>query len=103
MPIHWSQVRSSLDPLKYTIRTAPAVLSKNKPWEDYDEGARSLVSAIRKVTGSSEVSLEEGAPAEKPRRGPARVPAGRERSGTRKAATLHHRKSGRSAGVLGRT
>jgi bifunctional non-homologous end joining protein LigD len=103
MPIHWSQVRSSLDPLKYTIRTAPAVLSKNKPWEDYDEGARSLVGAIRKVTGSSEVSLEEGAPAEKPRRGPARVPAGRERSGTRKAATLHHRKSGRSAGVLGRT
>jgi len=48
MPVHWSQVRSGLDPLKYTIRTAPGLLSKNKPWEDYDDGARSLVSAIHK-------------------------------------------------------
>jgi len=45
MPVHWSQVRSGLDPLKYTIRTAPGLLSKNKPWEDYDDGARSLAAS----------------------------------------------------------
>jgi bifunctional non-homologous end joining protein LigD len=50
MPLEWSQVRRGLDPLKYTVRTAPGLLSKGKPWGDYDNGARSLVAAIQKVT-----------------------------------------------------
>ena len=53
MPLHWSQVRRGLDPLKYTIRTVPGLLAKSKPWDDYDAGARSLVVAIQKVTGAS--------------------------------------------------
>src|SRR5689334_11812349 len=68
MPLHWSQVRSGLDPSKYTVRTAPGLLSKNKPWEDYDDGARSLVAAIRSVTGTSQVSTPRKAPASKPRK-----------------------------------
>lgn len=56
MPLHWAQVRSGLDPSKYTVRTAPGLLSKNKPWEDYDDGARSLVTAIRRVTGTSQAA-----------------------------------------------
>jgi bifunctional non-homologous end joining protein LigD len=62
MPVHWSQVRIGLDPLKYTIRTAPGLLAKNKPWEDYDDGARSLVSAIRKVTNTDSVSRHRSRP-----------------------------------------
>jgi bifunctional non-homologous end joining protein LigD len=50
MPLHWSQVKNGLDPLRYTIRTAPGLLAKNKPWADYDDGERSLVTAIRKLT-----------------------------------------------------
>lgn len=54
MPLQWSQVRRGLDPLKYTVRTAPGLLSKGKPWGDYDKGARSLVEAIQKVTGATQ-------------------------------------------------
>ena len=54
MPLQWSQVRRGLDPLKYTVRTAPGLLSKGKPWSDYDKGARSLVAAIQKFTGAPE-------------------------------------------------
>ncbi len=50
MPLQWSQVRRGLDPLKFTIRTAPALLTKSKPWSDYGDGARSLVAAVRKFT-----------------------------------------------------
>jgi bifunctional non-homologous end joining protein LigD len=51
MPLHWNQVRSGLDPLKFTVRTAPSLLAKSKPWEDYDASATSLVGAVRKLTG----------------------------------------------------
>ena len=46
MPLHWSQVKSGLDPKKFTVRTAPALLKKNKPWSDYEKSARSLRAAI---------------------------------------------------------
>lgn len=50
MPIKWSQVRKGLDPTKFTIRTAPALLSKSDAWEDYDEGARSLIRSIEALS-----------------------------------------------------
>ena len=53
MPLQWSQVRRGLDPLKFTIRTAPGLLAKSKPWSDYDEGARSLVTAVQKFTNKA--------------------------------------------------
>jgi bifunctional non-homologous end joining protein LigD len=53
MPIHWRQVRRGLDPGRFTLRSAPALLRKGKPWEGYDGAARSLADAIRAVTRTS--------------------------------------------------
>jgi bifunctional non-homologous end joining protein LigD len=50
MPIHWKEVRRGLDPKKFTVRSAPPLLGKTKPWVGYDEAARSLADAIRAVT-----------------------------------------------------
>jgi len=50
MPAHWKEVKATLDPLRYTVRTGASLLAKTKPWEDYEKSARSLRAAIRKVT-----------------------------------------------------
>ena len=50
MPLTWQNVRAGLDPTVFTLRTAPARLAKGNAWADYDEGARSLQEAIRKLT-----------------------------------------------------
>jgi bifunctional non-homologous end joining protein LigD len=102
MPVHWSQVRSGLDPLKYTIRTAPGLLSKNKPWEDYDDGARSLVNAIQRITNTSQVSLDESMAEEKPRRRAVRKSAGGARKAVKKTITSHRGRPNNSARVGGR-
>jgi bifunctional non-homologous end joining protein LigD len=47
MPLLWSQVRAGLDPARFTIQSAPALLTKNKPWADYIGGEASLKSAIQ--------------------------------------------------------
>lgn len=48
MPMVWSQVRSGLDPKRFTVRTAREFLTKNRPWADYDKSARPLEPAIKK-------------------------------------------------------
>jgi bifunctional non-homologous end joining protein LigD len=53
MPLHWKEVRSGLDPKMYTVRSAPAILRKSKPWEGYAGAARSLADAIRTITQTS--------------------------------------------------
>jgi bifunctional non-homologous end joining protein LigD len=53
MPIHWKDVRRGLEPKKFTVRSAPALLRKTKPWEGYAAAARSLADAIRSLTGTS--------------------------------------------------
>ena len=50
MPIHWREARRGLDPKKFTVRTAPALLLESKPWEGYAGAARSLAAAIRSIT-----------------------------------------------------
>jgi bifunctional non-homologous end joining protein LigD len=50
MPIHWQEARPGLEPKKFTVRSAPALLRKAKPWEGYAKAARSLSAAIRAVT-----------------------------------------------------
>ena len=52
MPLLWPQVRSGLDPACYTVRTAPALLAKNKPWPDYARAAQSLRATIRRFTST---------------------------------------------------
>jgi bifunctional non-homologous end joining protein LigD len=49
MPVTWSQVKKGLDPVKYTVRTAPPLLKKLTAWEDYQEGHRSLADAVRRL------------------------------------------------------
>ena len=49
MPLSWSQVRSGLDPSRFIIESAPALLAKKKPWQDYRDAGRPLAPAIRKL------------------------------------------------------
>jgi bifunctional non-homologous end joining protein LigD len=49
MPLAWSQLRSGLDAKRFTIRTATSLLRKADPWEGYDEAARPLDEAIRRL------------------------------------------------------
>ena len=46
MPVDWPQVRAGLDPKAFTVRTAPALLRKNRPWKDYATSAKPLRQAI---------------------------------------------------------
>ena len=49
MPLNWSQVKASLDPKRFTLRTAPDLLKRSKAWADYDRAARSLTTAIGRL------------------------------------------------------
>jgi len=49
MPIEWSQVRKGLDPMRYTIFSAPQMLAKARPWADYCDGERPFHAAARKL------------------------------------------------------
>lgn len=49
MPLTWSQVKIDLDPKRYTVHSAPAVLAKSSAWQDYCDGARSLEQAIKRL------------------------------------------------------
>jgi len=51
MPLTWSQVRAGLDPKRFTVRTAPALVAKMTAWEGYGDSERSLEEAIRRHGG----------------------------------------------------
>jgi bifunctional non-homologous end joining protein LigD len=46
MPLTWEQVRTGLDPSRFTVLTAPALLAKSKAWQGYDQAARPVVRAV---------------------------------------------------------
>jgi bifunctional non-homologous end joining protein LigD len=50
MPLEWKDVKKGLDPKAFTVRTAPSLLGKTKPWKKYAEGARALTDAIKQAT-----------------------------------------------------
>jgi bifunctional non-homologous end joining protein LigD len=54
MPLEWSQVKAGLDPARFTLRTAPALLKKSRAWRDYDKGAVPLRQAIQALIDSKE-------------------------------------------------
>lgn len=49
MPLLWTQMRSGLDPKRFTIRTAPGLIAKSGAWEDYCEAERPLGPAIKRL------------------------------------------------------
>ena len=49
MPLDWTELRKGLDPARFTVRTAPALLAKRRPWQDYHKAQRSLENAIRRL------------------------------------------------------
>jgi bifunctional non-homologous end joining protein LigD len=49
MPVDWPQVRAGLDPRKFTVRTAPPLLRKNRPWKEYAESAKPFRQAIERL------------------------------------------------------
>jgi bifunctional non-homologous end joining protein LigD len=51
MPLTWAQARVGLDPRKFTIRTARALLDRSGAWEEYAESSRPLLPAIEKLVG----------------------------------------------------
>jgi bifunctional non-homologous end joining protein LigD len=51
MPLSWTQVKSDLDPKRYTIRTVPGLLARSKAWDGYDDAASSIKAAIKKLAG----------------------------------------------------
>jgi bifunctional non-homologous end joining protein LigD len=58
MPLNWSQVRAGLDPARYTLRTAPSLFARAKPWSDYSAAARPLERAIKRDIGRRGMPLE---------------------------------------------
>ena len=53
MPLNWSQVKDGLDPKTFTIRTAPGLLKRGKPWKDCSGAAQSLRSAMARFIKSA--------------------------------------------------
>ncbi|OAF10926.1 DNA ligase D [Bradyrhizobium neotropicale] len=51
MPLTWAQVKSDLDPKRYTVRTVPGLLARSKAWEGYDDAATSIKAAMKKLAG----------------------------------------------------
>jgi bifunctional non-homologous end joining protein LigD len=54
MPLDWSRVKAGLDPKRFNLRTAPALLKKSKPWRGYDKAAVPLRKAIQALIDSRE-------------------------------------------------
>ena len=50
MPVNWNVVKKGLDPVAFTVRSAPSLLRKAKPWKDYAGAAGSLKDAIKRIT-----------------------------------------------------
>ena len=70
MPLDWHAVVDKLNPASFTIRNAPELLHKSKPWSDYSKTSGSLKSAVDRAS--------------KPP-GPRNPPSARRASGTKKS------------------
>jgi bifunctional non-homologous end joining protein LigD len=59
MPIHWKEVKATLKPEQFNIRTGPEILRRSKPWADYEESERSLSHAIEKVLSQGQKPMRK--------------------------------------------
>jgi bifunctional non-homologous end joining protein LigD len=53
MPLTWDQVKSGLDPERFTLRTASDLIAAGKAWSGYDEAERPLREAIKRLARGS--------------------------------------------------
>ena len=51
MPLTWAQVRRGVEPMRYTIHSAPKLMQKSQAWGDYAAAARPLKHAIKRLVG----------------------------------------------------
>jgi bifunctional non-homologous end joining protein LigD len=49
MPLTWAQVKTDLDPKRYTLRTVPGLLARSKAWDGYDDAATPIKAAMKKL------------------------------------------------------
>ncbi|HTY56369.1 MAG TPA: non-homologous end-joining DNA ligase [Candidatus Binataceae bacterium] len=49
MPLVWAQLRSGIDPKRFTVRTVPRLIAKSNAWQDYCEAERPLAPAIKQL------------------------------------------------------
>ncbi len=52
MPLEWNAVKKGLDPKRFTVRTAPALIAKSKAWKDYAKAERPLLPVLKKLARS---------------------------------------------------
>jgi bifunctional non-homologous end joining protein LigD len=52
MPLTWAQVKKGLDPKRFTIRTAPALLARSGAWKDYVVRPN-LLAVLKRVASRS--------------------------------------------------
>jgi bifunctional non-homologous end joining protein LigD len=49
MPLGWGQVKKSLDPSRFTLRTVPALMARSTAaWTDYCDSERPLLDAVKR-------------------------------------------------------
>jgi bifunctional non-homologous end joining protein LigD len=53
MPLEWTQLRSKIDPKRFTIRTVPGLIAKSTAWQDYCDAERSLAPALKRLSKAS--------------------------------------------------
>ena len=61
MPLTWAQVKADLDPRRFTVRSAPPLLGKTKPWADYFDSGRPLDEAIKRLGKTKAAARVENA------------------------------------------
>ena len=49
MPLTWSAVKKGLDPKRFTVRTAPALLKKSGAWKEYAKAEKPLLPMLKKL------------------------------------------------------
>jgi bifunctional non-homologous end joining protein LigD len=57
MPLNWTQVRTGLDPMNYTLSSVPGLLRKMTAWSEYCDSERSLHDAIGRLGASKDDAL----------------------------------------------
>jgi bifunctional non-homologous end joining protein LigD len=49
MPLEWSAIKKGLDPKRFTVRTAPALLKKSSAWKNYAKAEKPLLPVLKKL------------------------------------------------------